>query len=819
MEPEDFDRLESSSSDDSGKFDTHSQPVFAPIEALIGTDLGHYHIVDEIGRGSMGVVFEAAHKITKQSVALKVLPPHISGSDKVIRRFLREAESVAKLNHPNIVKIYDIGQKASLYFYAMELIDGDPLDEILKAGSLPTFKRVGKLMAQACEAVHFAHQHHIIHRDIKPGNIIVEQGDKVVITDFGLARQEKAATLTESGALVGTPIYMSPEQVIGKRGGVDPRTDIYSLGVTLYQMLAGYPPFQSESTQRILNLILEEEPVPPKRQRSHVPRPLSIIAMKAIEKDPDQRFQTAQEMGEELKRYLRGASIRSKPAGMVTRAMKRVKRHKVISVLAALSLLLALLFVIQAIYTSMELESSKLEQETRVVEERARVDKYYQNVQIAMDFLAHPSGLGVNLNTTVALLKEAVQLFPERPEAHFYLGKIYSMQGNNRDALLEFTEAIQYGPDFSEAYMERALILMEQGKLHKHRETIDLGITDLQTALSLDSENPKVIHVMAKTLYDGSAAEDLRIEERKQMLTMALNFAMKAQVLETSADLECLLAQIYLEFAKDATSKIERSTNLQSALTCLTKALEMDPDHALAGPLADEVQRMVEAPNGDLAEVDAWEFIKEQGLAGSLTHADQLYDMVMKGVERTWSETEKTQILETVANFLLSPDPVDPMVNLATQQIEAAADSELNLDYAGLLDKASEYSEQGNHSAAIRCYEKARVLNPTKAHELNYNIAEVYYEQEELGLALQHARLAYTQDPTSLPYVELLGRLLQELGDTEGFGRLYREAEKNGKASLLGWELPAPEDKEDKGAVPAPAEPVELVDPPGSLPR
>jgi serine/threonine protein kinase/Flp pilus assembly protein TadD len=783
MEPEEFDRLDSSSSDESGKFDTEGQPVFAPIESLIGKDLGHYHIVKEIGRGSMGVVFKAEHRTTKQHVALKVLPPHISGSDKVIRRFLREAESVAKLNHPNIVKIYDIGQQDSLYFYAMELIHGDPLDEILNIGTLPTFKRVASLMVQACEAVHFAHQHHIIHRDIKPGNIIVAEGDKVVITDFGLARQEKAATLTESGALVGTPIYMSPEQVIGKRGGVDPRTDVYSLGVTLYQLLAGIPPFQSDSTQRILNMILEEEPVPPRRQRSRVPRPLAIISMKAIEKDPDQRFLTAQEMGEELKRYLRGASIRSKPAGMVTRVVKRVKRHKVISVLAALSLLLAMLFVIQAIYTSQE-------QETRVVAERERVQKYYENVKMAMDFLSHPSGIGVNLNTTVGLLNEAVQLFPERPEAHFYLGKIYSMQGNNRDALQKFTEAIQYGPEFSEAYMERALILIEQGKLHKHRETIDLGVSDLQTALTLDSENPVIITHMARVLYDGSGAEDLRLEERKQMLTMALNFAMNAQMLETSPDLECLLSQIYLEFAKDAASRIERSTNLQSALTCLNRALELDRDHVVAGALAQEVQRMVEAPEGDLAEVDAWEFIKEQGLAGSLTHADQLYKMVMTGVERTWSETEKTQILETVANFLLSPDPV---VSLATQQIEAAADSELDLDYAGLLDKASEYSEQGNHAAAIRCYEKARVLNPTKAHELNHNIAELYHEQGELGLALQHARLAYTLEPTNLSYMWLLGTLLQELGDTEGFGMLYREAEKNGKASLLGWEPPVPE--------------------------
>jgi len=330
--------------ENSGSSASRGNPVFATVEALIGSDLDHYHIRREIGRGSMGVVFEAVDMNTQKRVALKVLPPNIRCSDKIIRRFLREAESVARLDHPNIVKIFGIGHKNSVYYYAMELIEGRPLEDLLKEGALLPFRKVAQLIIQACEAIHFAHSHQIIHRDIKPGNIIINDKGEVIITDFGLARPEKAATLTESGALVGTPIYMSPEQVLAKRGGVDKRTDIYSLGVTLYQLLTGMPPFTGERTQEILNQILVEEPRPPHRCRVNIPRALSIIAVKALEKDPRHRFQSASDLAEELTRYLEGIAIKSKPAGLFNLIGRRIRKHKIISALAILTVIITIAF-------------------------------------------------------------------------------------------------------------------------------------------------------------------------------------------------------------------------------------------------------------------------------------------------------------------------------------------------------------------------------------------------------------------------------------------------------------------------------------------
>lgn len=781
--------------DSSHRYESDSQPLFAPIEALIGSNIDQYYVEREIGRGSMGVVFEAFNRDTHERVALKVLPPNINLSDKVIKRFLREAESVARLDHPNIVKIFGIGHKDSIYYYAMELIDGQPLDEVLKANPLLPFKRIARLIMQACEAVDFAHSQNIIHRDIKPGNIIVGDGDKVVITDFGLARQEKAATLTESGALVGTPIYMSPEQVMGRRGGVDKRTDIYSMGVTLYQLISGDPPFTSESTQKILSQIMDEEPEPPLRKQLKVPRALSIITLKAMEKDPRHRFQTAGEMAEDLGRFLRGSSIKSKPAGFITRNIKRVKRHKVISTLASVIIILALAFLTNVILSKEKMkesqEKSEQAQEDIRIESQERNYKYYDNIRLAKDYLEQPRGLAANLDTTLALLNEAVSLFPERPEAHLNLGKTYALMGDGRRALEKFTTAVEYGPNSCDVYLARALFLLEQGRQLELDMAIDLGFSDLRKALTLDNENASVAYHMAKTLYDGSMAIDLKFEERRRMASMAHNFAKQAQTLGSTADVECLLAQTFLEFIKYSTSDIERTTNLDSAHKHLLKSLEMDKNHELANALLPELEKMRETRDLAPGDTGTWEFLTGTGL----THAKRISDMVISGFEKTWSETEKTDLLNNVMTFLISPEtsPGEPIDNSAQT---TDGDALLSLDYPALLEKAKEHEAKAEWPAVIRCYERALVLNPTKAHELNFKIARALFNQKELGLALQHARLAYSQDPENIEYLGLLGKILLALEDHAGFEILYNEAKEKGRLSLLGWQLPGMKDEE-----------------------
>ncbi len=790
MEPENVEGEQDNTPESNGDPNQESRPVIATAEALVGTKLDQYLIIQEIGRGSMGIVFEAFETVNNQKVALKILPPNLNLSDKIIRRFLREAESVAKLSHANIVKIHGIGHTKSVYYYAMELLQGIPLDKMLERDHPISFKKLARLLLQTCEGVHFAHEHQIIHRDIKPGNLIVVDNDTIVITDFGLARPEKAATLTESGALVGTPIYMSPEQVMAKRGGVDKRTDIYSLGVTLYQLLSGVPPFRGKSTQKILSQIMQDDPKPPHRRLLKVPRALSIITMKAMEKDPNHRFQSAKEMAEELERYLSGASIKSKPAGLVTRISKRVRRHKVISALGTLTLILTTALFIHLITSSSKIEKTQHSLDT-IKEEHEKDKKYNENVKLARELLSGP-GAGINLTTTFSLINETIRIHPERPEAHICMGKCYTLQKKADMALKEFCMAVSYGPASSEARLERGLFYVKKGSQLKLDNAIFEGLKDLYVAMELDAENPIIKYHFANTLYNCSNAEDLGFQERRDLIGRAFRYAQNAKAFGSNADIECLLARIYVNFAKSATSRDEMMSHLNSAGECLVSAKNMDKNHLLAYQLDEDVKKMMERP-GPVNETNPSEIIESQGVDSVISSAANTYQKLRKGIEDTLSDTEEQRkIFESIMSVLSNPQPT---VGVIAETLKAASGSgqEEGYVYDELLDMAAECLDKGLFENAVTYYEKALVQNPAKAPELNFYIAEAYFtfgEKEDYSKSLHHARLAYAQDPKNGAYLQILAQILLEKGDDQGFKELCTEAKKNGTIYLLGMELP-----------------------------
>jgi serine/threonine-protein kinase len=246
--------------------DPPSQPTFGlktdfytfSLEAL-AKELTQYDILREIGKGSMGIVYEARQRPDGERLALKVLPPSLTLTDRTIARFLREAEMVSHVSHPGIVAVYEIGRSGRVFFFAMEYIDGTALDQRVAAGPLPA-REAAAIALQVADALHCAHSHGIVHRDIKPANMIQRPDGQVVVTDFGLARETGSGSVTESGALVGTPMYMAPEQVLGERKRIGTRTDVYGLGATLYELLTGIPPFTGNSAQAVLRDVLEREP-------------------------------------------------------------------------------------------------------------------------------------------------------------------------------------------------------------------------------------------------------------------------------------------------------------------------------------------------------------------------------------------------------------------------------------------------------------------------------------------------------------------------------------------------------------------------------
>jgi serine/threonine protein kinase/tetratricopeptide (TPR) repeat protein len=341
-----------------------------------GTPLGDFRLLREVGRGGMGVVYEAEQLSLNRRVALKVLPFAATMDSRQLMRFRNEALAAAALDHPHIVEVHAVGVERGVHYYAMRYIDGPTLAEVIRdlqrsaaggpgpvdpdatapycghdpaAGHAPSagdtqpraglstwpsytapdfFRAVTQLGSEVAEALDHAHQHGIIHRDIKPSNLLVDGRGKVWVTDFGLAHREAGATLTATGDLVGTLRYMSPEQALARRMPVDHRTDIYSLGVTLYELLTLEPALPGDDRQELLRQIAAEEPKPPRQRNRAIPADLETIVLKAMEKNPADRYATAGEMAADLRRHLHDEPVRARRPTLLQRLRKWARRHR-----------------------------------------------------------------------------------------------------------------------------------------------------------------------------------------------------------------------------------------------------------------------------------------------------------------------------------------------------------------------------------------------------------------------------------------------------------------------------------------------------------
>jgi eukaryotic-like serine/threonine-protein kinase len=263
--------------------------------SLIGKTLGSYQILEEIGRGGMAIVYRAFQPSLNRHVAIKVLPPYLAHEPQFIQRFVREARAAARLRHPNIVVVYDVAEEEGLYYITMEYLEGQTLRDLIeRQGALPPV-RTARIAHQIAAALDHAHQHGLVHRDVKPANIFVGRDDHVTLTDFGIAKAgTETQHLTRTGTLVGTPEYMSPEQASG--GAVDGRTDLYSLGVVLYQMITGRVPFSSTTPHATLHAVIYEPPLPPRQLNPRIPPAVEAVLLKALAKRPEDRFQTGQSL-------------------------------------------------------------------------------------------------------------------------------------------------------------------------------------------------------------------------------------------------------------------------------------------------------------------------------------------------------------------------------------------------------------------------------------------------------------------------------------------------------------------------------------------
>ncbi|MFO0889211.1 MAG: protein kinase [Isosphaeraceae bacterium] len=418
--------------------------------------LGDYRIIQELGRGSMGVVYEAEQVSLGRRVALKVLPMASALDPHQRQRFLIEAQAAAQLHHPHIVPVFAAGCEEGMHFYAMRYVDGQSL--AAPPGDRPMdAPEVARLGIQAAEALEHAHHLGVVHRDIKPANLLLDSQGKLWVADFGLAHIRGDVSLTRSGDVVGTLRYMSPEQALARRGVVDQRTDIYALGLTLYELLTHRPAFDGRDHHELFLQIAQEDPVPPRRIDPSIPADLETIVLKAICKEASGRYATAQELADDLARFRADRPILARRPALPERCLRWARRHRQLVITAATVLLLAAAAGAAAVwYQARKTEAVRRRQHDYIVTSFSAVD---MTTMTAMEKVAEAAtGPGPDIKQAVMnevyqkaldFYKMAAELPPTDlasrtivARAHFRKGFTYAVMSR------DFMSRVQMGPSY-----------------------------------------------------------------------------------------------------------------------------------------------------------------------------------------------------------------------------------------------------------------------------------------------------------------------------------------------------------------------------------
>lgn len=426
---------------------------------------GDYELIEEIARGGMGVVYRARQKNLGREVAIKLLLHGALASGQDVERFRAEAAAAASLKHRGIVSIHEVGECEGQHYFSMDLIAGRDLAVITRDGPLPA-RQAAEVVAQVADAVQHAHDHGVLHRDLKPSNILLDAEDEPHVTDFGLARRfEDAASLTQTGSLLGTPGYMAPEQAAGQNSRIDARSDVYGLGAVLYHVLTGRAPFTGESATDILRQVVEQEPITPALLNPGIPRDLETICLKCLSKEPGRRYSDAKAVAEDLGRFLRHEPILARPVGSLGRLARWARRKPVVASLAAAILLLLLAGAIGSILFVQRIEQARRSEATQRVRAEDRQREGEQLINFMLGDLAdrlQPVGRLDVLESTISQVDQFyAKMLPDQmtresqhsqAKALYQFADIRAAQGRLAESITKYDRTIQQYAKLLTAY-------------------------------------------------------------------------------------------------------------------------------------------------------------------------------------------------------------------------------------------------------------------------------------------------------------------------------------------------------------------------------
>lgn len=812
--------------------------------------LGEYRIVRQVGKGGMGVIYEAWQASMDRRVALKVLPAGFLAKPKAIARFYREAKAAGRLHHPNIVSVHGTGVESGTPYFAMEFVEGETLEQILRRlrpaegdaevgsvewrtwgssflsellaggtasgrfpgagfvgpqdgeqpsadsrsdGSLDTEEinvkyclRVAGAFAAVADGLEHAHQNGVIHRDLKPSNLILDQHGRLRVLDFGLARLEGQESLTASGDLLGTPLYMSPEQVRSSRSAIDHRTDIYSLGVTLYETLTWRPPFRGTDHHDTLSQIVNRDPPRLRRWNVRIPRDLETIVLKCLRKEPGHRYGTAEALAQDLRRFERGDPIEARPQSPWEKLRRRARKHRAWLAASTCLFLLCLTsglllhyhyrevakvrehlygeLVDQAV---MNLELGRAER--RFQEEASREKPGEPWLHLAFHNVAHAASRDRALDPwphpveeAVEILEEAVSVLPSRPEAHYYLARARWLLGQRDEAIEALASALEGRPGFVPATMFREAVLQKHEDAGEPRPG-----DDWEEAWRRAHEA-----VAMKNWHDAVEAYNILVEAnpREPEQPEVAGFAIEARMGKGRALLEA--ERLFEALESFGAAHAFWSDRLEPALLLAKTHLLLAKRYDIAETRAAAEARLVRFHSQALARdgvaLRAAALYRECGeFEGGLVWAERLQK------DNESREPMRADLLRRLGRPEEAAAAAERIVQHDRNDAKARNYLAVLLEDLGRLDEARTH------------YETALELEPELALT-HYNLGGLTASLGKLEDAVRHYRKAIGLDPEYAPARNNLGLVLASQG------KLAEAAEQLRRATTLVPDLPAP---------------------------